>query len=149
MSVKTKQKLTLLLLVLLVFTLAFIWGNSLQDSEESADISNGVLDMLAPMLEVVGLGADDDRWLRKLAHFAEFGLLGMELSFLAILRNCINIKGFSFAALFCLFVAVVDELIQLFVGRSSQVSDVMLDFFGSICAILVVYMLYCANKKCS
>ena len=67
------------LTVLLVSTLCFIWGNSLLDREESSDLSQGILAQLAPLIEGLGLDTQDDHWLRKLAHFLEFALLGGEL----------------------------------------------------------------------
>lgn len=141
MSVRTRRGLTALLVVLLLFTLAFIWGNSLLDREQSTEVSTGLLDFLAPLLDALGLDSEDDHWLRKLAHFAEFALLGAELSLLLMLWDRMKISSMLATSAVCLSVAVVDEFIQLFTGRACQLSDVILDFSGSICAILFVYLL--------
>lgn len=141
MSERTKQGLINLLLVLLVLTIAFIWGNSLMDREQSSGFSNKLLDFIAPLLEAFGMETESDHWLRKFAHFAEFGLLGMELSLLLWLKKCFHFKMTALAALFCLLVAAVDETLQLFTGRACQVSDVLLDFSGSLCAIFITCLI--------
>ena len=139
MSYKIRQALTALLIVLILFTLAFIWGNSLLDREQSTEVSTGLLDFLSPLLEALGLKSEDDYFLRKLAHFDEFAVLGMELSFLLILRKRSQLKHFLVSVLLCLVVAVIDESIQFFSGRACQLSDVMLDFSGSLVAIFLVW----------
>ena len=79
-----------IILGLLVFlTLAFIWGNSLLPRTESQEISRGLLAEFCAALEHVGLHIDpqNDHWLRKLAHFGEFGMLGAELGLLLCLNS--------------------------------------------------------------
>ena len=141
MSYKTKQCLSLLLIVLIVLTLMFIWGNSLKDRTESAEISNGLLDYVKPLLQALGIPTEDDHALRKLAHFGEFGLLGAEISLLFLLQAGLRRKTLCLSVLVCILVAAVDETIQLYSGRACQLSDVLLDASGSICAIGAVYLI--------
>ena len=72
----------------------------------------------------VGKGNVTEHFVRKLAHFTEFFVLGLEL---AVLFCSFSSKPI----LFSLLVALTDETIQLFTGRGSQVKDVWLDFFGA------------------
>lgn len=68
---------TALLLLAILAALAFIWGNSLDSAVESAAKSGRVGELLRPLLElVVGQGGVTDHLIRKLAHFAEYAVLG-------------------------------------------------------------------------
>ena len=135
------------LVFLICLTLVFIWGNSMLGREQSADVSNGLLEFIRPALESLGLNCETDHWLRKLAHFCEFALLGAELSALWALKTKRSMWDLSRSALYCLGVAVMDETIQYFSGRYPHILDVMLDFSGSICGIAVFYAVFAAVVK--
>lgn len=147
MSYRTKNSLTLLLTVLIVLTLAFIWGNSLLDREQSTEVSMGLLDKIEPYLALFGIEPEDDHILRKLAHFCEFGLLGLELASLVWLRLNLSLKSFFLAAAASLAVAVTDETLQYFTGRSCQLSDMLLDFSGAVCGIVGIWIISLLIKK--
>lgn len=140
-SVRKRRNIILGLLVLL--TLAFIWGNSLLPRTESQEISRGLLAELCAALEHVGMHLDpqNDHWLRKLAHFGEFGLLGAELGLLLCLNRRQSVQGFVNCAFAGLAVAVTDEALQLISNRGSQVQDVLLDFAGFLTGLLLCGLL--------
>ena len=74
------KKKRVLLLILIVLTLLFIWGNSLLSREQSSDESAWVMHLVTPLLEAfVGKGNVTEHLVRKLAHFTEFAMLGFEL----------------------------------------------------------------------
>lgn len=139
-----KQKASVVIISLLILaTLAFIWGNSFLSSPESREKSLGVGSFLTPFLELfTGEGKVTDHLVRKLAHFSEFGLLGVELTLFIIfsvrvrLQSVFNILFFSLAA------AVADETIQLFTGRGDLVSDILLDFSGAFTGIALALIIY-------
>ena len=130
------------LVLLICFTLVFIWGNSMLNREQSADISGGLLELIRPLLEVLGLECENDHWLRKLAHFCEFALLGAEFSALSFLKYKIRFWDYSLCALYCLAAATADETIQYFSGRYPHILDVLLDFSGSVCGIALVCIVF-------
>lgn len=79
---RTKRRMTLCT-VLLLCNLVFIWGNSLLPAEVSGQISGtlkALLDGVFTPGEAVPSGGDG--LLRKCAHFAEFGALGLLLGWL-------------------------------------------------------------------
>ena len=125
------KKRRIALLVAIILTLAFIWGNSLLSREQSSDESAWVLQLLTPVLELfVGKGNVTEHLVRKLAHFTEFALFGFELLFwFTDLREQVK-EALLLAMAHGLFAALTDETIQLFSGRGSQVQDVWLDFAG-------------------
>lgn len=82
--------------------------------------------------------------IRKLAHFSEFGLLG--------LISYINSKEYFeknhvlYSLAFSALYATSDEIHQIFVyGRYCSFIDVLIDTCGALCAILLIHII---NKKC-
>jgi VanZ family protein len=132
MTEKRRAQLRLFLHLLLLVTLCTIWGNSLLGKEESASLSGGI----TAWLNSIGIPVTD-HFVRKTAHFCEFGLLGCELMLLFWLRSGLHMQNCCNAAFASLLAAVTDETIQLFSGRGSQVQDVVLDFGGALAGILL------------
>ena len=149
MNAVIRKRWNIVLVLLLALTLAFIWGNSLLPRTESQEISRGLLAELCAALETLGLHIDpqNDHWLRKLAHFGEFGLLGAELCTLLFLNRRVRLQGFVNCAFAGLAVAVTDEALQLLSNRGSQVQDVLLDFAGFVTGLLLWALLWSAVKK--
>lgn len=149
MSAVIRKRWNIVLVLLLVLTLAFIWGNSMLPRTESQEISRGLLAELCAALEHVGLHLDpqNDHWLRKLAHFGEFGLLGAELCTLLFLNRRARPQGFVNCAFAGLAVAVTDEALQLISNRGSQVQDVLLDFAGFLAGFLLCGLVWMLGSK--
>lgn len=139
---KTHKRTRILLLLLIGATLAFIWSRSMKSRAASAAESAAVGQLLMPFLELfVGKGNVTDRLVRKLAHFCEFGLLGVEASAWLALRTGEKHRPLPSLA-FGLTVAALDETIQLFAaGRGCQLSDVALDFGGYVCGLVGLRLL--------
>jgi VanZ family protein len=75
--------------------------------------------------------------IRKTAHLTEYAILGI-LTNNMIKNN--NIKLYI-GLLICIIYAISDEIHQLFVeGRSGQISDVLVDFTGSIVGICLFFV---------
>ncbi len=137
-------RITIILSVLLILVLAFIWGHSMFSAVDSAEESRRVGQWITPFLEqFVGPGNVTDHLVRKLAHFCEYGVLGMILGALVLLWKTPSafFRG-SYAFLLALATAVVDESIQLVAdGRGAQVQDILLDAAGSLTGLLTVWLL--------
>lgn len=137
----TKNRWILLFAALIVAQTAFIWFNSMASKESSGELSSGI------MLFLKGLIDPENRIdaeflhhiVRKTAHFSEFFLLGSLYTLLRSQFSARKKEVCTFLAPFAvLTTAVTDEYIQLFTGRGSRVSDVVLDFVGGLCGILVL-----------
>ena len=139
MSFNKRRAFTFALVLLIVLTLCFIWGNSLLDSSSSTELSNGLLVKLRPFLAMLGIELEDDLLLRKLAHFCEFFALGSELAALMLLWN--QRRVFLCCSCISALAGLVDETIQFFTGRYSHVHDVLLDSFGGICGTLATMLI--------
>ena len=144
---KTRKTGIIVLCLLILFTIGFIWGNSMLGSKASSNVSNSVLGALDPIIRRFGIVSKDDLWLRKLAHFTEFAALGAELLFLAAVRRRLGLQAASNSAFAALLAALTDETIQLISGRNSQVLDVLLDFSGALTGILIAWLICRLIKK--
>ena len=145
---KKKRKITVLC-VLIAAVMLFIWCNSLASIEESAELSSGMLSYFLKAISPDISDADFELFhgiFRKCAHFTEFFVLG---TLLTALKATVSGKMFDsllFMPLFVsLLVADIDEFIQLFVGRGSQVRDVMIDFSGAVTGI--AFMLLVISRR--
>ena len=119
------------LTVLIILTLALIWGHSLLGREASSEESGFVMELLEPVLEmVVGEGNVTEFLVRKLAHFTEFFVLGLELLNFFAYRKPLFPQAFLLALTHGFFAAFLDETIQIFSGRGPMIQDVWLDVSG-------------------
>jgi VanZ family protein len=82
-----KQKTWIVIIsIIIVANIVFIWGNSLKSRSESQLLSLGVLQFIRPFLDAIFSPENvTDHLVRKLAHFTEFGALGVEFVLLTIL----------------------------------------------------------------
>ena len=131
----------------LVLTTLVIWGFSLTPAEQSSQQSGFIR---AFLLWLLGEGPLADFFIahirvRKLAHFAEYFLLGGEWAAYS------RVSGRPRLWLWGLPVAVVDELLQfLSPGRAPAVTDVLLDTVGFLCGVGLVWLfvrVFCKKKK--
>ena len=142
MAEKRKSQVRLFLTLLLIATVCFIWSNSMVSREGSASLSRRITAWLN------GIGIPVTHYfVRKAAHFCEFGLLGCELMLLLGLGSGVRLQSLSNAAFAALLTAVTDETIQIFSDRGSQVQDVELDFSGALTGILFVSLLILIQKR--
>jgi VanZ family protein len=137
------KALTAVVVLTLIATLAFIWGNSLESVQESGVKSGNVFRIVKPLLErFVGKGNATDHIVRKLAHFVEYSALGCELALLVILRRKVCIQAVVNCLSAGLAAAVTDEALQLLSDRGSQISDVLLDLGGAAAGTAFILLIY-------
>ena len=136
-----KRWILYIVLCLIVF---FIWDNSLQNGGNSDGFSLIFAEWLTPVAHKLGFHGNIwalNRVVRKLAHLTEFTILGGILY--VILRRYIEYGTVVKTIGVGIVIASLDEFIQLFsLGRSSQLSDVLIDIVGIIIGISVVKLTY-------
>ena len=113
----------------------FIFYNSFQSGEASNAASGWVADFLRPLLNPNGW-LDEKTYhilIRKLAHFTEFGMLGLCLG--GIAANVGWHTKWLCAIGAAVLVACTDEIIQSFTGRTNSIVDVIIDSAGALCGI--------------
>ena len=136
-----KRWILYIVLCLIVF---FIWDNSLQNGGTSDEFSLIFAKWIAPIANKLGFYGNIwalNRIVRKLAHLTEFTILGGILY--VVLRRYIEYGTVVKTIVVGIVIASLDEFIQLFsLGRSSQLSDVLIDTVGIIIGISVVKLTY-------
>ena len=134
-----KDAIRILLIVLIILTVAFIFIQSAKSPERSAEDSDRVGEMVEEIIppdtppgEFIQIN------LRKIAHFVEFSVLGLEVALYVWLfarKRSFILASYPIA----LFVALIDETVQIFSGRGSSLSDVWLDFSGFLTTATLFY----------
>lgn len=121
--------------IMFILTLCLAWGNSLLPREESAAVSDWVAHLLegifgaqTPMLQFVLAN------IRKIAHFLEYSMLGIETVLLTFLARPVSGQGVFNCTALGLMAATIDESIQIFAGRGAMVQDILLDMSGFLLA---------------
>ena len=143
-----KRWILYILFGLIVF---FIWDNSMQNGGSSDGFSLLFAEIFAPIVNKLGFHGNIwtlNKIVRKLAHLTEFTILGGLLY--TILRRYITYGTVIKTIGLGMLIASLDEFIQLFSpGRSSQISDVLIDTVGIIIGILLVKLAYYIEYKIS
>lgn len=146
MIARTGRRLRLCV-VLLIMNLIFIWGNSMLPGEISGAISHWVKGLLSAVLPDRP-GGDGHGLLRKIAHFTEFGCLGLCLSWLI---RMVRERKWEYwvLPLFAGFLAAcVDETIQMFVpDRGPGIRDVAIDTAGVFAGIALFSLVYFMKNR--
>ena len=137
-----RHAVLLILLATTVAILAFIFHNSLQDGAASNNQSGQIAEIIKPVLDPRAAVPEEafHKFIRKMAHFLEFCMLGVSTALLAMHVSAAYVRCSVVAPLFLVLLsAVTDEFIQSFTGRTSAVSDVLIDFGGAAVGILLAY----------
>ena len=132
-----KTNYRIITVLLLILWVVFIFSNSMDNADASTLKSGAVLALLRRILGSEG-AALTEFIVRKTAHFTEFAIEGTRpLQFL------------GWPLLAGLMTALTDETIQLFsLGRSSQVTDVWIDFAGVVTGTLLAFLVQAIVRRC-
>lgn len=142
-------------LILIILTLCFIFGNSLQNVEDSTKTSEGVVEMVEK-LPPVQQAIEEERLtygglveiVRSLAHVTEYALLGAEIMILALLLGLAPLKMWLWAVLgICMVLGIIDEGLQSLSDRSPELVDVLKDMLGSVIGGSLVLGAYFGVKR--
>ena len=135
MSNIVKRRLFILLIVL---TVMFIWGQSLMSQEQSGEESEAVKSFLEKIFIFENPVTDFIlKYVRKIAHFTEFGILGLEMTLFTFACTLFSRRDKLYLFAFGPTVAIIDETIQKFTGRGSAFFDVMIDSAGYFTLVLI------------
>lgn len=139
-----------LIIVLIVLTLGFIWGNSLKTKEESSESSESVSNVIQVVVDTM-FGEDvvsvEEGVVRKFAHATEFAALGLEFCVLLIAIKQESYKRYLQILPIGLFVAAVDECLQFVSLRGPALIDVLIDCCGFSVMTAVFIAIYAIRIK--
>ena len=137
---KRTKKRMILCICLLICCLAFIWGNSLTNGEDSGNLSGGIMEWINTFLRLDASGADTlHHFIRKGAHFTEFACLGLLLTWLVGMMGEKKGHLFCMPLLFGMMAACMDETIQVFTpDRGPSPIDIWIDTCGVAAGITIL-----------
>ena len=140
MKMSRERIIFLILILTVVLVTAFILINSFMDYEKSHS-SSGIITDLITSTDDLAEWDHTEFIVRKLAHLVEYSFLGLCVAALSVFLNATyNKKLYGYALFYVLLVSVTDEYIQSFTDRGSAISDVLLDFIGSLIGIVSVLL---------
>lgn len=148
-----KKFIQILLFLLTIACMCGIFMFSAQTSEQSNKLSNTVTQKIAESTSIgettdTSINSHFHTLIRKYAHFTIFFVLGLlSASFGILTYKKLKIK-LLYPTLLCLLWAISDEIHQLYIpGRTCRIKDVLIDFSGSMLAIILIFALWIAYKK--
>lgn len=129
---KNEQTRATIWRIVIALTVLFIWGQSLLGRELSSLQSGSVQGFLSRLFGEGIYNTFLYQNIRKIAHFAEYALLGAEMTAYHLSRRCVPRPRRW--ALFVLgpVIASIDELLQFISARAPRVTDVLLDCSGYV-----------------
>lgn len=144
------------LVVFILLTVGFIFGNSLMNVEKSSSASkaaaNAVQHIVEPQkVDSVKPAGKPTRYpkinyfiknIRSAAHVIEFFVLGLEMALLLTVHAKPNFKSVYLLFSTTVVIAVVDESLQFLNDRGPEVEDILKDTAGASVAIASVLLIY-------
>lgn len=135
--------LSVILLIAALYWTYFIFSMSLKSAEESSAMSVGFLTQMLKYIHKM-LWFDIEfgvlhHFVRKLAHFTEYTILGiLSVGFVKSIKS-----RPIYSLIYCLFIGIFDEILQFLnaSGRAMQIKDMALDFCGSVFGTFVFYFI--------
>lgn len=144
------KKLFIFLLILWVGIIFYLSGtNGAASHKESIQLVNIFSDIKIIKTAIHELKiTNTDQFIRKNAHAFEYIVLAILSSAIFFSTNKKGLSAIIYILFTCLLLAILDEYHQSFVpGRASLVSDILIDFIGSIIGIVIFYIGYYKIKK--
>lgn len=138
----------LILLVLIIIWAILIFGLSGQNGTESSGLSRKIVEIFTKNQEIVDIV---EPYIRKVAHFSEYGLGGILFTLLFSTYNWKDRKIILTSIILGIWYASMDEIHQLLVdGRNGSIVDVYIDTLGfstGVCGIMAILKIIQLNKK--
>lgn len=139
---KAKYKILSFIPALCIMSLIFYFSS--QTAGESSGLSGGIAERflndiinisntkISAAEKIVYLG-NMETVIRKAAHMVEYAVLGIAVAFPGYIYGKRRRRLIIWSEVICLMYAATDEFHQLYVlGRSGQVSDVIIDGIGAL-----------------
>lgn len=128
------------LIILICLTICFIFGQSMLPpvavEKESHAVAGLLAHIFSPDSSIYFLIRHN---LANIAHFCEYGILGLFTS-MYVAFFCKQKIAKIVALGFVETVAIIDETIQIFSGRSQQITDILIDIFGFATISIITYV---------
>lgn len=139
-----------ILVILLMIMFSTIFNFSAQDGEESGSLSREITENVTKNVKSIQRMEKSkkektldkiEHFIRKLAHFSLYTVVGILMMSLMSTYNLIQMKRLEISLGVGVIYAISDEFHQMFIpDRSSSIIDVFIDSCGVFVGILVVVL---------
>ena len=147
----------IVLIVMILLTSMVIFGFSNQNAEESSGISMRITKFITSRIESIREKEQSEREIienkiesviRKIAHYTIYTFLGFLIMSFVSTYKLKELDRISISLISGVVYATTDEIHQIFIlGRSGQITDVMLDSLGVLTGIFVSLFIIELIKK--
>ena len=147
---QTGKVFRIIVFILTAFMIGFVFFRSSMSAEASTVESESTLDFLINFFKSFGISVEmSENIVRKLAHFAEFFVIGGLLMSCAYGFDSLRPQRFGVRVLFAgMLTALIDETIQLFSeGRAGMIADVWIDMGGVVCGAALMLGFYTLLRR--
>ncbi len=148
-----KKTTVIIFVVFFVLVVAFIFGNSFVKGFDSYKITCKIINFCLSITDKMGdFGKSISAWftivnVRKTAHFIEYAILGIICVAFRGSREPMTLNRVTRLLLIGIGVPFLDETIQLFVNRSSLVSDMWIDLFGFATGAIITSLFFLIKRR--
>ena len=121
---------------------AFIFSNSLKNSVDSKADSDVIVEIVEDVAEKI-IPENKFDWnfiVRKSAHLFEFFMLGLFTTLFMLQVKTNRKTNFAYALITVTVIAMIDEFIQSFVGRTNSITDVIIDVTGAFIGLSLIFV---------
>ncbi len=140
------KRLVLIILIIAWAVLVFMFSG--QDGDESSSLSRTIVVFFTQNEEIINLA---EPYIRKLAHFSEYGLGGCLFLLLFKTYELGDMTVLGLSGITGLWYALVDEYHQTLVpGRDGNIYDVAIDAIGCLtgaCIMLIIVKIIENHKE--
>lgn len=145
---RINRKIVILIVVVILAT-AFIFSNSLKNSQESHKDSGIIVGLVESIVDAIFPNNDFDLnyIVRKGAHLFEFFVLGVVVMLLLLQSKNEKKNKVVLACIYVITIALTDEFIQSFNDRTSSFIDVLIDTTGGLIGIGLILLFYFFKKS--
>ena len=147
-SLKKETKIRILLFILIAIWAILVFIFSSQDGDDSTGLSQ----MVAKFLFKDEIKANiAEPYIRKIAHFSEYGIGGVLFMCLFLTYKWSDIKQILVSIVFGIWYASFDEIHQMMVPeRNGSIVDVGIDVLGfctGVVCMMLLYKIICRIKE--
>ncbi len=146
---RSSKKIKILRIVLIIFIICWavlIFNFSNENGEKSSNSSTKLIELFIKNKEVI---EKIDPYIRKIAHYFEYGLGGVLFIALFYTYNWTDRKRVITSLFLGLWYSITDELHQSIVpGRHASLADIWIDFLGIATGVVIMIFIITAFKLC-
>ena len=148
-NMNTAKKLLVLLYITFTLSMILVWGQSCISKEESTVSSDMVVEMIKPIDELEPGYRSENGWtyvelstyVRKFAHVIEYAAVSFQLMCIFLLKGKRKLTWYINCAFIVMLIALIDETIQIFSNRGSEIGDIWIDMAGCALGIGVAFII--------